>query len=102
MASRLSLQDELETLLGSENVYFQPPESLRMNYPCIRYELSNITQLRANNGNYATHKAYTVYHIYKDPDGDLINTFLTTFQMCDYNRHYTGDGLHHDVYTIFF
>ena len=102
MASRLSLQDELETLLGSENVYFQPPESLRMNYPCIRYELSRATQFRASNRNYATHKSYVVYHIYKDPDEDLINTFLNSFQMCEHNRHYTSDGLYHDVYTIFY
>ena len=102
MASRLELQDELETLLGSENVYFQPPESLRMSYPCIRYELSGAMPFRASNQAYAVHKAYTVYHIYKNPDGDLVNTFLTTFQMCDFDRHYTADGLNHDVYTIYY
>lgn len=102
MASRLNLQDELENLLGNENVYFQPPESLRMSFPCIRYELSNIRPFRANNKAYAIHKAYSVTHIYKDPDSDLINDFLTNFQMCDHDRHYTSDGLHHDVYTIYY
>lgn len=102
MASRLQLQDELELLLGSDDVYFQPPESLRMTYPCIRYELRAPQQFRADNKNYVLHRSYTVTHIYKDPDGDLIQTFLNTFQMCDHDRHYTADGLHHDVYTIYF
>lgn len=102
MASRLELQNELESLLGSDKVYFQPPESLRMTYPCIRYEFRGPTQFRASNKNYVIYRSYTVTHIYKNPDGDLVNQFLTTFPMCDHDRHYTGDGLHHDVYTIYF
>lgn len=102
MASRLQLQDELELLLGSDNVYFQPPESLRMTYPCIRYELRGVQQFRADSRNYATHRSYTVTHIYRDPDKDLIQNFLDTFVMCDHDRHYTADGLNHDVYTIYY
>ena len=34
---RLELQDLLETVLGSQYVYFQPPATLRMRYPCIVY-----------------------------------------------------------------
>lgn len=102
MASRLELQDELEMLLGSENVYFQPPESLRMKYPCVRYEFAGVNQFRADNKSYVRNRSYSVTHIYKDPDGSLFNDFLTTFQMCNHDRHYVADGLHHDVYTIFF
>lgn len=102
MASRLKLQEELENLLGNNNVYFQPPESLRMSYPCIRYELRGANPFRADNTAYTIHRSYSVVHIYKDPDEDLINEFLDTFQMCDHDRHYTSDGLNHDVYTIFF
>jgi len=38
MAPRLELQEVLESLLGSRNVYFQPPLNLKMNYPCIIYK----------------------------------------------------------------
>lgn len=102
MASRLELQDELEDLLGSESVYFEPPESLRMKYPCIRYVFRGVQQFRADNKNYATHRSYTVTHIYRDPDGTLVDAFLSRFQMIDHDRHYTADGLVHDVYTIFY
>jgi len=33
MGTRLELQNLLENILGSRNVYFQPPENLKLNYP---------------------------------------------------------------------
>ena len=42
MGSRLELQSKLEELLGSRNVYYQPPESLKMKYPAIRYSKEDI------------------------------------------------------------
>ena len=41
MANRLDLQALLEDLLGSRNVYYQPPESDKMNYPAIVYALED-------------------------------------------------------------
>ena len=37
MSRRLKLQEKLEELLESRNVYYQPPESKKMDYPAIRY-----------------------------------------------------------------
>ena len=50
MASRLDLQTFLEELLESKNVYFQPPESVKMNYPAIVYALDDIDNVQADNG----------------------------------------------------
>ena len=36
--TRLELQSVLEQTLGSRNVYFQPPASVKMKYPAIVYE----------------------------------------------------------------
>ena len=33
MAHRLNLQSEFETLLGIQEVNFQPPESIKLKYP---------------------------------------------------------------------
>ena len=41
MAPRLDLQKLLVELLGSDNVYFQPPPSVQMNYPAIVYKLDD-------------------------------------------------------------
>ena len=35
---RLELDADLRALLGSTNVYFQPPETKKLKYPCFIYE----------------------------------------------------------------
>ena len=40
MGTRLELQNKLEELLGSRHVYFQPPESVKMEYPAIKYSMT--------------------------------------------------------------
>ena len=60
MASRLFLQAQLEQLLGSPNVYFQPPESVKMNYPAIVYALDDLKNAHADDGVYLSYKRYSV------------------------------------------
>ena len=52
MDSRPNLQTMLEQILGSRNVYFQPPESLKLNYPAIVYKRSNIRNTFAEDNVY--------------------------------------------------
>lgn len=98
--SRLTLQTHLETLLGSENVYFQAPPSNRMAYPCIVYSLSKVAVRHADNAPYTADIAYTVTVITKDPDSLLPGKF-NSLQKCSFDRHFTSDNLHHYVYTLF-
>lgn len=49
MGSRLELQSELEKILGSRNVYFQPPASVKIKYPAIVYSRKSIDNNFANN-----------------------------------------------------
>ena len=58
MRSRLELHDILVEILGSRCVYFQPPEKVKMNYPCIVYELSKIKSTMADNKRYLNTKRY--------------------------------------------
>lgn len=102
MASRLKLQDELEELLGSTNVYFQPPASLKMQYDCIRYELDGGVTRHADNKPYTFQRSYSLTHIYRDPDDSLIDQIAMRFPMSRFNRHYSADGLNHDTYTIYY
>ena len=52
MASRLELHEALCKVLGSRNVYFQPPEDIKMNYPAIEYSRASIDNTFANNDVY--------------------------------------------------
>ena len=101
MASRLQLQSKLEELLKSRNVYYDPPEGLKMGYPAIRYIKSKIESKFANNAVYSLFNCYEVTVIDPDPDNPVI-TELLKLPMCKHDRHYTADGLNHDILTLYF
>lgn len=101
MASRLDLQKELETLLDSRNVYYDPPESVKMVYPAIRYTKSNINTKFANDKTYMHKKQYTITVIDRMPDNAVIDKILG-LPMCSWSRHYTADNLHHDVIILYY
>lgn len=101
MASRLNLQLLLENLLGSRNVYFQPPESVKMKYPAIVYALEDIDNAYADNGVYSSYRKYSVAVIDEDPDSPFIDT-VAALPTCRFNRHYTSDNLNHWVYSLYF
>lgn len=101
MASRPDLQLLLENLLGSRNVYFQPPESVKMKYPAIVYALDDINNVHADNGVYSSHKHYSVTVIDSDPDSEFIDK-VATLPTCRFERYYTSDNLNHWVFSLYF
>ncbi len=101
MASRSDLQRLLEGILGSRNVYFQPPESIKMKYPAIVYALEDIENTHANNGVYLSRKKYSVTVIDKDPDSDLVGR-MVKLPVCQFDRHYKSENLNHWVFSLYF
>lgn len=101
MGSRLELQAIFENLLGSRNVYFDPPESVKMRYPAIRYSRKKIDTTFANNAPYKQDICYEVIAIYDNPDSDLPMK-LSALPKCRHDRHYVANNLHHDSLTIYY
>lgn len=101
MGQRSELQALLVSILGSNNVYFQPPPSLQMQYPCIVYHRDNLHTRFADDKPYMLKRRYLVKVISKDPD-NTINDRIAELPMCNYDRFYTADNLNHDVYRLFF
>lgn len=101
MASRLDLQTKLEDLLESRNVYYQPPESLKMEYPAIRYSKSDISSRHADNMKYTNINRYEIIVIDKRPDNDVIEKILD-LPLSTFERHYVSDNLNHDVINLYF
>lgn len=102
MDSRIELQTKLEAVLGSRNVYFQPPESLQMKYPAFVYELADIMTDKANNKNYIRNHRYTLTLIHDDPDNELKDDLLDAFNLISFDRFYAKDGLNHYVYDLYY
>ena len=101
MANRLDLQAELEELLGSRNVYFQPPASVRINYPAIVYTRSDIDNTFADNSVYMQSHFYEVTVIDEDPDSKIVEA-VSKLPTCRFNRHFTSENLNHDTFIIYY
>lgn len=92
---------KLVEVLGSSNVYYQPPTSLQMKYPAIVYERSDINNRYANNGVYGQMGVYQVTVIDKNPDSEIVAK-VSQLPMCNFDRHFESDNLNHDVFTLYY
>lgn len=99
---RLELQQKFEDILGTRNVYFQPPETLSMKYPCIVYFKDTVATSFANNKLYKYKQGYTVTYIDEDPDSEIPFNIIKTFEYSRINSFYRSEGLNHTKLTIFY
>ena len=97
---RAELHQQLATILGSSYVYYQPPESIKLQFPCVIYELSSKIGNYANDRRYYTGTGYTLTLVTATID-DPRCSLLEQLKYCKFNRYYASEGLHHYVYTIY-
>jgi hypothetical protein len=98
-AKRKELQD---IFLGiCDHVYFQPPESIKLTYPCIIYKRDKMDTKYANNKKYAHLMRYQVKVIDNDPDSDLPSSVLE-LSLCNHVQNFVTDGLNHDVFELYY
>lgn len=97
---REGLQAKLEEILVSRNVYFQPPASFVMKYPCFVYSYENDSRTYADDNLYLVSDQYSVTYITKDPMPDVLDA-LDALPYSKLDRQYTADNLHHFSYTVY-
>ena len=102
MGSRLELHEGFRTILGTDFVYFNPPESVRMTYPCIRYSLGAPNQHRANGRIYKNTNRYEVAVIDYDPESEIPDKIQDMFPYASIDRRYRADNLNHTILTIYY
>lgn len=101
MGDRLDLQAKFEEILGSRNVYFQPPASVSMQYPAIRYEFKDMRTKSANNSaTYIVRPGYDCVLIIREPDTEYLQKILQ-LPYCRFDRYYRADNLHHYKFVIY-
>ena len=101
MNNRLELQSKLEEILGSRNVYFQPPETIKLSYPCIVYSRQNGDTQFGDNLPYLYMNAYQIIVIDPDPDSE-IPAKIAQLPLSRFDRHYTADNLNHDSFVVYY
>lgn len=101
MNNRLRLHNEL--LKFVENVYYQPPENLKLKYPCIIYNRDTDYRMSANNKKYDNGiKQYNLMVVDLDPDSDLFDRIESYFMMIQLNQRYVMDNLYHGSFKLYF
>lgn len=98
---RLSLHSLLVTLLGTSKVYFQPPATLKMDYPCIIYKLDGVDLIHANDKKYYGLKRYLVTVVDKNPDTTIPDKLLE-LQYCSFEDHFVNDNLNHYICSLYY
>lgn len=101
MARRYDLQEMLEGVLGSRNVYYQPPSNVQMKYPCIVYSLIGVDATHANDSLYGSRTKYSITIIDKNPDSILPDK-IARLPLASFGAHFTKDNLNHTVYNMYF
>lgn len=98
---RLKFHKILCEALGSDNVYYEPPEGFRMKYPCIVYNRSKQKVDYANDHRYIHRNRYSVTIIDRDPDSSITDR-IEELQFCSHDRDFSSDNLNHFSYTIYY
>lgn len=101
MVRRHLLQSKLEEVMGSRNVYYQPPSNLRMNYPCIVYELGGSENRYADDIKYKHNRVYQVTVIDRNPDSEIPDR-VGALPYSSMDTTFVSENLNHFVFTLHF
>lgn len=106
MDDRLNLDEVLASIIditepdGDRHIYLNPPTSVQMRYPAIKYSLNNIDLKHASDGIYRTTPSYQVILIDEEIDTQYLKPILQ-IPYCKFNRFYIANNLNHWVFTIY-
>jgi hypothetical protein len=99
MAPRLQLHDVLTEIC--DDAYFQPPNNISLNYPCILYQRAGSSSDHADNELYRHAKQYQVTVIDRNPDSELPDQ-VEGLPLCSFDRFFAADNLNHWVLNLFY
>lgn len=104
MAQRTDLQTKLEAcMLAAEcepHVYFQPPEGMKLTFPCIIYSRSHMDIQHANGFPYHHGWRDQVTVIDRNPVSRIVEEVAKLPKM-RHDRVFTSQNLYHTVFTVY-
>lgn len=97
---RIDFHNTLVAIQSDLRVYYQPPATVKMEYPAIVYSRRDIGNSYADDNVYSQGMTYEVIVIDKDPDSVIVEK-VSKLPKCRFERSYVYDNLYHTVFTIF-
>ena len=98
---RMALRERILAATEIPNLYYQPPESVKLSYPCIIYSLGGVETAHANNCPYWTALKFDLLLIDKDPSSVYAGRLFDGLCGCKLTRAYTADNLNHWAFSIY-
>ena len=98
---RPDIQTMMSRIPGVAETYFQPPENVKLRFPCILYSLSGDKPVYADNFIYKNKKKYTVTVMDKDPKSRIAE-WVRRLPYCKFDRAFQKDNMNHFVYTLYY
>ena len=102
MNRRLDLHEKLKNIIGNDNVYFQPPASVQLSYPCVIYSIGSGDAKHADGMVYSYINNYDLLFIFKKPNIEIIEQVLGVLPMCRMTRAYVADNLNHYAFSVYY
>lgn len=102
MDRRQKLHNLLKTVTGINNVYYQPPESVKIKYPCVIYSKKSKYTKRADNSVWGIVDRYEVTIVTNKADTDYADKILEHVQRSSYVRRFIANNLYHDTLSIYY
>ena len=93
---------KLAVIPGVVKCYFQPPESVKLKYPCIVYQRDNAQTEYADDAPYTFRWRYSVMVIDPNPDSAIPDFLKDHFMYCDFERAFPANNLNHYVFNIYY
>lgn len=97
---RLRLHNKLKSVSGLNNLYYSPPEGMRMKFPCIVYDLAGSPTSHADNLPYARNLEWTIKIFDEDPDSPIASIFFEQ-PKCRFDRTISADGMIQFIFTLY-
>lgn len=101
--NRQELSEKLKQIMWDSGetpkLYFQPPESVKLEYPCIVYHLRTMTSDYADDLPYRVAVGFDITYITRSPNSRVV-TAITKLPYISFDRYYVSDNLHHYAYTF--
>lgn len=83
------------------NVYFQPPDNIRMKYPAIVYKVYSPEDTYANNNKYVGNTSYELTVIDRNPDSEIANK-VYGLPKSSFVREFKSDDLNHYIFRVYY
>ena len=98
---RLKLHELLVKIPGVKKVYFQPPDTVVMEYPAIVYALSALDPVYADDKKYFNKTKYSITVIDRNPDTEIYHKILE-LRYSAFNTHFVSANLNHYVCSLYY